>query len=209
MDNYFSKFWKKRSLIVNPDISSHYKKDEAIKYDYKFVKKRLKKHHTVLDLGCGPMRLVSKISKHCKHIDCVDFQKKYVSTHKKYNNTKGYVSNVQDFIIKKKYDLIIIFGVFTFFNKRQIYKTIKNIEKMTHIKSKILIKDQCGVKRDVFIDKHSDVVGSRYKAFYHYYKSSNKIFSKKFKTRIFTKLYPKRLNKFKNTKTVFFELKKN
>ena len=154
------------------------------------------------------MRLASKVVNKCKHIDCVDFQKKYVDMHKKYTNTKGYVSKAENFIIEKKYDLIIIFGVFTFLNKRQILKTINNLYEMTHSKSVILIKDQCGIKKDIFIDKYSPIVGSRYKAYYHFYKASNKIFSKKFKTKFFKNIYPEKFNKFQNNKKVFFELKK-
>ena len=47
------------------------------------------------------MRLASKVVNKCKHIDCVDFQKKYVDMHKKYTNTKGYVSKAENFIIEK------------------------------------------------------------------------------------------------------------
>jgi hypothetical protein len=209
MTKFFNNFWKKRSLIDDPDISSHYKKDETINYDIKFIKKYLKPNFTVLDLGCGPMRTVSKIYKSCKHIDCVDFQSKYVEMHKKYKNTKGFVKPVQNFTIDKKYDLIIIFGVFTFFKKNEIKQTLKNLESMRHSRTIILIKDQCGLFKDVFIDKYSNVIGSRYKAYYHYYKNNKKMYSNKFKTKIFSNIYPKKLNKFINTKTFFFKLTNN
>jgi ubiquinone/menaquinone biosynthesis C-methylase UbiE len=140
MTKFFNNFWKKRSLINDPDISSHYKKDETINYDIKFIKKYLKPNFTVLDLGCGPMRTVSKIYKSCKHIDCVDFQSKYVEMHKKYKNTKGFVKPVRNFTIDKK---------------------------------------------------------------------KKKMYSNKFKTRIFSNIYPKKLNKFINTKTFFFKLTNN
>lgn len=206
MSKFFNKFWKKRSLINDPDISSHYKKDETIDYDIKFIKKYLKPNFMVLDLGCGPMRTVNKIYKFCKHIDCVDFQSKYVDMHKKYKNTNGFVKPAQDFVINKKYDLIIIFGVFTFFKKNEIKKTLKNLRSMKHSKTIILIKDQCGISKDVFIDKYSEIIGSRYKAYYHFYKNILKIYSNQFKTTVFKNVYPQKLNKFNNTKTFFFKL---
>ena len=78
---------------------------------------------------------------------------------------------------------------------------------MTNSKTTILIKDQCGLFEDVFIDKYSDIVGSRYKAYYHYYKKNRNIYSRFFKTKVFKNIYPTRLKKFKNTKTIFFELR--
>ena len=94
----------------------------------------------ILDVGSGSGNLALKLSNAGYEVDCV-IPSKYLanSVSEKLNaNSKVYISKFEDFIGKKKYDLILFSESFQYVN---INKSLKLVKKILHDRGHLLICD--------------------------------------------------------------------
>lgn len=96
--------------------------------EFLFLKNYLKENDSILDYGCGGGFLLNKFSNKGFNIEGIDIDKESINYIKKNHNYKVILGDYKD--LKKKYNLIILFGVFEHIDEPKLF--LKKI--MSHLK---------------------------------------------------------------------------
>lgn len=125
-------FWEKS--YENVEINTF---GDASK-EVKMVIDKIPENCDVLDMGCGDGRHSLYLAQKGFNVDAFDISENGINklnTLAKNNNLKinAWVEGVEDFIFKKKYDLIIAHGLFQFIKKDIRDKAIKEMKNATNM----------------------------------------------------------------------------
>lgn len=151
-------FWNKKgkedTFFTAGDPFSHFTPVTEMKNKYRnrtefkhLVNKVKLKGKVVLDLGCGTGRLSFRFAKKCKKVIGVDFAPAMIEQAKKYKkdnniqNTEFYVSNLQDFRIDEKVDVIYLGGVLMCIEDDDVRKIISNFKNFINSETIIINRD--------------------------------------------------------------------
>lgn len=195
----------------------------------KFEKKKiykilgLSRSDVVLDIACGIGRWADLISKVVKKYVGIDYMDDFIKIAKKnhINNKKVHficADGTQLYNSKvnyhSPYTIILISGFFVYINKKDSYEVLRQILKVSCDKTKIIIREPIGVKKEIILDNvWSEEMETYYSARYR----TQKEFKKMFKDVLFKegyelfvdeRLYPQNLNNRKDTAHHLFCLKK-
>ncbi|MFA6268778.1 MAG: class I SAM-dependent methyltransferase [archaeon] len=98
------------------------------------LKNALKQYapQSILEIGCGWGRLMKPINKEFNLEGC-DIQKEYLQAAKK-EGLKVYELDIVKSAPPKKYDLVYCYGLFMYFNEKQIQQALENTIKITNKK---------------------------------------------------------------------------
>jgi len=190
-------FWNSRSIIKDDYIAARNGLDNRLIFDLKLIKNYLKNDYKVLDLGCGTGLISKSIVDNIGHIVAVDFVKDFIEriNHEKITTIH---SDLLSFQQNEKFDVILLFGVFNYFEINDVEIICKKIQKMLKKDGTIIIKHQCGRSKKVIIDKFSEELNHHYHAVYRELDSEVKNLEKFFHVEI-VNIYPKELNKWNDT----------
>ena len=109
---------------------------------------------------------------------------------------------LKDFDTNKKFDLVLLFGVMQFFNEqesKQIYTKCKKFLQKERGKSKLLIKQQFGLKEDVFVEYSNELKQRYFSTYRHIDKEIELLKNAGFKTISKFDIYDKKANRWENT----------
>ncbi|MEP7197782.1 MAG: class I SAM-dependent methyltransferase [Saprospiraceae bacterium] len=145
----WKEFWNNKAVEQNPSAQvARIKSGEPISRellqmiaDKIILQLELKSTDEVLDVCCGNGMLSSLLANHCKSIDGIDLSSNQIQQAKK-NNTQSNVSyyegNAIDFNLNKKYDKILLYFSFQYFDQKgEGEKAIQNL--LQHSKSNCII----------------------------------------------------------------------
>jgi len=155
--NIIKDFWDNRSKKDN------FLWAELSDLNYKLVSSYVNKNSTVLDLGAGDGALTIRVADIAKEVVAVDYAPIVKSINA--DNIKTIHQNVEEYQDNNSYDVILLFGVVNFLKDPiTIYKFAKN-----HLNDGgvFLVKHQCGIDDDVYIE--SEIDGDKYIAQYRYW----------------------------------------
>lgn len=189
-------FWSNRTKIANKKKATHY--HNTYKYDLALINNYANSKSKVLDLGCGNCSLSNKLLNKVKYIKALDKYPEFLKYCVKNKKLETKAINILKYQDKKKYDLILLFGVINFFSEREefkIYRLCKSWLKKTGI---LLIKHQIGINKEIIIDKYSQELKDNYYARYPHIKKMIFILKKYFKIKIID-IYPEKFNPWPNT----------
>ena len=154
----------------------------------------------ILDLASGSGLIVNKIFQHVKSITAVELFpefSKFITNNKK---IKIVNENISTYQTDKQYDLITMFGISQYFNKKEITNIYKKYRNYLKNNGKIIIKNQFGIDQDVIISGYSENLKTDYFSEYRHLKKETKILSKVgFKNIKVVDIYPPEHNRWKNT----------
>lgn len=146
-------FNKTQSLVFSPESANI--EERALK---KLI--NINDGSKVLDLGCGNGRWGSILIPKCKKYVGVDLSKHFIEKAiRKYdsNRTRFYCLPAQDYLVKEKFDLILMIGLTTYMNDEDIEKMANNCSKMLAKEGKLIVRSvtlrENGIKRRVFCRK--------------------------------------------------------
>jgi 2-polyprenyl-3-methyl-5-hydroxy-6-metoxy-1,4-benzoquinol methylase len=104
-------FWRKRAIIKDPRVSTHFKQDDAHLFDLKLIKQFCKPQSELLDVACGTCYLSNALINDVAYIKGTDkFAEflQYCHTSEKLEVEQADILSYQD---EKKYDIILMFGI--------------------------------------------------------------------------------------------------
>lgn len=182
----------------------------------------------VLDIGCGVARwaeaLLPFVSENGVYVG-VDFSEEILSLAKEHfhqeKNCHFFCAAFQDLLdklppalLEKKFQLILINGVFMYINDQDISVCCRNVHKLLDADGMIYLKESVGIHHRLTLDKiYSEELGSQYSAIYRSIEEYNEIVKNDFLDRGYQQLYAEELWKDqlkvrKETTAYFWLLKK-
>ncbi len=122
----------------------------------------IRKGMKVLDLGCGEGRWAKVLDSKGIEYTGVDFSNELIKKAKK-NNFNNYVSFVnkpaQEYYLKEKFDLILLFGLIPYMNDEEIRQLSKNCFEMLEEDGKLILRDvalnEKSANRKIYDDKYN------------------------------------------------------
>jgi len=192
-------FWSKRAQIKDARISTHFKQDDTHLYDLDLIKKYATSKSNVLDVACGTCFLTNQLADNVAYIKGTDKFGEFLEhcqVSKKFEVQQADILTYQD---KRKYDLILMFGIITYFDDDDTALIYKRYKKLLTKGGVLIVKHQCGLENDVLIDKFSEQIGDKYQANYKHVNKDLSILKKHFANVELIDIYPSRLNVWENT----------
>lgn len=200
MNSTVDEFYKNRKSNKDKVLAVRLHEDERLKYDLELISNYIDDEKKILDLGCGTGVIVNEIADNCKEIHAVDKYDFFVKECIESPKVKTYVSDIIDFYVEEKFDIIIIFGVMIYITGDDIATVYRNCMDMLNVNGKLIIRNQFGVLDDVLIDKFSEELNFNYFAEYRTKERETKILKNiGFNDVEVIDIYPKEMNKWDNT----------
>ncbi|WP_426333561.1 class I SAM-dependent methyltransferase [Paenibacillus silvae] len=206
--NKVDSFFKRRAKITDPELATHYKKDDTIYFDLNLIEEYIADDSVVLDLGCGPGRMTNKLEQKVSYIKAVDNQAEFLSHCINSSKVEKVVSNIVDFQDSNKYDVILLFGVLNYFNDDEVEVIYANCKKMLKEDGVLIVKHACGEVENVIIDKFSEQINDWYHVLYRHIDQDRLLLSQAGFSFSMVDVYPPRLNPWSNTHYYAFIAKK-
>lgn len=146
---------------------------------------RLEKNMRVLDLGCGSGRMLVFFAQKCGFVVGVDFSKSLFEIADKniknleLKNVSLIQQSIFDFYIKDKFDIILIGGVLSYLNDREVEKVLLNIKDMLKKNGVLIVRDSLSCKkRQTLKEKYMDNFKDNYNVVYRTIKEFKYFFEK-------------------------------
>lgn len=191
-------FWRSRQSISDSRLATNYRNDGRLELDTMLIKKHHLLNGDLLDLGCGTGTLSEKLLDVSSLIVGVD---KYPTFLKKCPNNpkfKPIESDLLSFETSLMFDTILLFGVINYLTSEEESLLYKNCKKWLKPNGVLLVKNQCGIKEDIFVDGHSTELKSEYNARYPWIHKQARTLKELFQVEIID-IYPPEINRWENT----------
>lgn len=165
MDNEIN---KKRKELWNSFINNWQKNSTSPAYDYftselnhyleskkLFKRIELKKDFNILDIGAGSGRWTYDFSKKCKKVVSVEPFAIYYQLKKRIkddglNNVNILKKGIEELNIKEKFDIVIISGVFVYFEDNEVKKILyKNINPLLKKGGILILREYISNKKEI------------------------------------------------------------
>ncbi|HLC94587.1 MAG TPA: class I SAM-dependent methyltransferase [Patescibacteria group bacterium] len=202
------RFWKERTKIKDPRVATHFKHDDTHVYDLRLIKKLIKPDTEVLDLACGTCYISNQFVDQVRYIKAVDKFPQFLKRCKKTPKMETVTCDILTFTDRKKYDLILLIGIMLFFDYQDSEIIYRKCHALLNKGGIMLARHQCGVKKDVVVDKYSQTVGGNYYAQYKHFDKELQMLEKIFKKVTVVDVLPKHLNPWPDTHHYAFICKK-
>lgn len=135
-----------------------------------------------MDLGAGSCVLSDKISEfpQVKSVSAVEKFGEFFK--KRAPRSKVLIeSDVLKFQSDDKFDLILLFGVMNYFDTNEALEVYAKCAKLMKNDGFFLVKHQCGVSEDVFVDHFSKELNHDYHAIYRSFENEQTLLSNYFR----------------------------
>lgn len=210
-ENKAQQYWaRKAKQNISGDPTRH-GDEKRLFYDVKFIQERceLDSIKNIIDLGAGSGQLSEALYDINSNLEitCVEKHAKFNKLKKNIKNIKKINKDILEYKDKKKYDLILLFGVINSLNKKNEIKTYEMILNLMHKNSIFILKHQCGIEKETIVDHYSEALSSQYTARYPFIDKEQEILNVLFNLEVHP-MYPKELNPHSNTKFYAFTCKK-
>ncbi len=202
MDNNKAlEFWKtlassnpdEKTVKVNPI-------NDLTHIDANFILRYVNENTDILDLASGTGLTINRLYDKVRHIDAVELFPEFSKFIK--SNPKITVINqdIVEFQTEKKYDIITMFGIVSYFNEEDIKKIYYKYFDTLKLGGKLIVKSQFGVKEDVEVSGFSQELQKDYFSLYRHLEKEVKILeSVGYKNIDVVDIYPPENNRWDNT----------
>ena len=183
-------FWKNRKCDSDKPIESSTmlgscnedkeKLELETKEEVDYIKGLTDEEDTVLDLGCGYGRLAIPLADHVSKIFAVDFSEEFINylKSKEIAKIEAHCGDVINFDVGKKFDCIIMSGLFPCIDDEQVHKVMEASRKHLNKNGRIIVRASVGVEERInVINQYSEKLNSFYTAFYRTEDQLDKIMS--------------------------------
>ena len=131
------------------------------------------KNMSMLDLGAGYGTWSFQFANNLKFIDAVDYIEDMVETgkqqalQKNISNVSFFVSSVQEFTSKVKYDIVLLSGICLYLNDADMRQMLKKIDSYTKPGTTLILREGTALNKRYVIEKeYSDRLQTMYSAVY-------------------------------------------
>lgn len=191
-------FWQKRAMIANPRLATNYRDDGRLSYDRELVLSQLKQGGTILDLGAGTCTLAVELEPHASRIVAVDKVGEFFHGVSHRKKIECVVSDVTSFQVDEKFDAVLLFGVVNFITSDDEDRLYAQVRKMVNQDGVFIVKNQCGVRQEIVVDKYSEELEAEYHARYPFVDTQEEKLAKFFGVER-VDIYPESINRWSNT----------
>jgi cyclopropane fatty-acyl-phospholipid synthase-like methyltransferase len=196
-------FWARKAS----ESSNRWTSSEILTFERRMLNSLLGKCSSILDLGCGHGELSrSLVNEHCELLG-VDFIPDYSRSFTEPNHS-FIKSPVTEFKVNRTFDLVLLFGVVTYLTLSEEIKVYRTIDSALSVRGAAVIKNQCSVENEFFINKYSDVLRAEYSARYPTVSEQCSRLQDVFPA-VKAVHYPKELNAWTNSRHVAFFVAKD
>lgn len=204
-----TEYWKDLSTRIKSPVDTKNKKPDTTEMEIDFIKDYIKPTDEVLDLGSGSGLIVNQLYDKVKHIIAVEKFEGFSRFIVDEPNILVINSDLTDFKIRKKFDIILCTGVSQCFKNEDMRPIFKNISDMLKDDGTFISRSHCGLQETVTIDKFSEELNADYFAEFTYLETEiDSMKEAGFNSvEIFDNL-PDSLNKWENTRHFYFICKK-
>lgn len=199
-----NKFWlnKAKSFLTSGQDPTRHGDNVRIRYDIAQLKNIIKDNSSILDLGCGTGILIKELDKNFKKLNFVAVDNNEIFLNQiKTKNTLKILSDAVDFKTNLNFDYVLTFGLFNHITHKHTCGVISYLSKITNT---LIVKQQFGLKTNVYVNKFSQELQSNYSARYPSYIAFRKLLLRFFKSVEVVDIYPKEMNPYKNTHHFMF-----
>jgi SAM-dependent methyltransferase len=199
--SFVKQFWEKRAHeIEHPRIATHFRIDDASDFDFSLVQTLCTPSTTLLDLGAGTCHLSIRLSPYTKEIIAVDFIKDFLAQQNLPHNIQAVVSDISEFKTTGTFDIILLFGVLNyFFEDSEVLSLYEKCRSLLNHNGTLIVKHQCGTRKNELIDHYSEELESNYLALYRHVDLDSLLLGNIFNNVQVIDIYPPRLNRWDNT----------
>jgi cyclopropane fatty-acyl-phospholipid synthase-like methyltransferase len=194
-------YWKKRASN-NPDektikVNSV---NDFTQMDADFIMKYADENSEILDLASGTGLTINKYYGKVKHIDAVERFEEFSKFIVKTPRITIHNENINDFVSRKQYDIITMFGILHYFNEQEAIKIYERYKNFLKPNGRLIVKQQFGVKADVDVSGYSEELKETYYSQYRHIDKEVKILETiGYKNIEVVDIYPPECNRWENT----------
>jgi len=196
--DYFLKMSKRQN--ITPESVKIMPMNDFTNYDAEFILRYATSQTHILDLGTGTGLTINKIYDKIGKITVVEPFENFTKFIQKDLNIEIFNQTLSDFEPKDTYDLLTCFGIMQYFTEEEVLPIYKKYFLALKEHGKIIVKNQFGVKEDVFVSGYSKELETEYGSHYrHLNKEINILKNVGYKnTKVFD-IYPPECNRWENT----------
>lgn len=156
-------FWKSKAEN-NPTIKTSKVSDinDFSEIDKDFILKYVNKETKILDLAAGTGITLNKYYDKVSEVTAVEKYKQFSDFIVKAPNITVINEDISVFEPQNQYDVILMFGIVSYFNRDEIEKIYQKYLKYLKPNGKLIIKNQFGINEDVIVANYSEELGCDY-----------------------------------------------
>jgi SAM-dependent methyltransferase len=193
--NAINEFWHRRAAAT--DKSIRWTDHQMLSCDLDLVRRVLSPRSALLDLGCGTGDLFLPFLDDLAHVTAVDMVPDFLTRIPDDPRIERVVADLSVYQPSRTYDLGLLFGVVTHLAsdaEAAVYDALR-----TAVPAGIvLVKNQCGREKELFVDNWSDSLGSHYVGRYPTAKQQATLLGRFFND-VEILPYPETLNRWKDS----------
>ncbi|MEQ1825010.1 MAG: class I SAM-dependent methyltransferase [Pirellula sp.] len=191
-------FWQARTKVSDARIATNYRDDGRLQIDCDFVRRFIFNEARILDLGAGTCTLTSQLLPYCREATAVEKFAEFLDKAPVSSKLTKICCDVVSFQSQESFDAILLFGVANFLTPDEESELYANCCRMLSGRGTFLVKNQCGVDREIVVDKHSDELGCHYHARYPFVQDQKDRLDRHFVTTV-VDIYPAHINRWSDT----------
>ncbi|XZE45065.1 class I SAM-dependent methyltransferase [Pirellulaceae bacterium SH467] len=200
-------FWQARTKVADPRLATNYRNDGRLQIDVDFITERLPPHAHILDLGAGTCTLAQELLPIASRIIAVDKFEGFLNRAPIDAKLETVCSDAATFLVDMRFDAILLFGVVNFLTVEAEASLYKNCATMLAADGVFIVKNQCGIEKEIVVDKFSEELQCNYHARYPSVENQQGLLSQHFDTQLFD-IYPNHINRWSDTHFYAFECRK-
>ncbi|AMV31368.1 Methyltransferase domain protein [Pirellula sp. SH-Sr6A] len=200
-------FWQARTKVEDPRLATNYRNDGRLQIDVNFITERLTPDARILDLGAGTCTLAQELLPMASRIIAVDKFEGFLNRAPIDAKLDTVCGDAATFLIDMQFDAILLFGVVNFLTVEAEETLYQNCASMLADDGVFIVKNQCGIEREIIVDKFSEELQCNYHARYPFVDNQFTSLSQHFVTQQFD-IYPNHINRWADTHFYAFECRK-
>lgn len=159
-------FWSARTTIADPRIATNYRDDGRLGFDLELARRFCRPGARVLDLGAGTCTLSAPLLDEVDRVVAVDKFVGFLEMAPEHPRLETVAADVAGFTMDATFDLILLFGVANFLTVAEETDLYRECATMLAPNGVFVAKNQCGVDKEVVVDRYSEELGAHYHARY-------------------------------------------
>jgi spermidine synthase len=191
-------FWRRRAVIQDPRLATSFRNDGRLSHDIEFVKRHLPENPRILDLGAGTCTLSLPLLETAREIVAVEKFPGFLDKAPDHPRLRKVCDDVVNFSTRERFDAILFFGVVNYLTVPEEADLYRRCAEMLTENGCYLVKNQCGVSKEVVVDSYSEELQTEYFARYPAVDEQRRLLAEHFHVRV-VDVYPPELNRWKNT----------
>ncbi|MDR1883661.1 MAG: class I SAM-dependent methyltransferase [Prevotella sp.] len=168
--------------------------------DADFILEYAGKDSDILDLASGTGLTINKFYDKVHHIDAVELFPDFSGFIKDSANITVINQDVMQFETDRKYDIISMFGIVSYFNRKESVDLYRKYSGLLKPGGKLIVKNQFGITEDVEISGFSEELQQNYFSQYRHLDKEIKILEETgYRNVEAFDIYPPECNRWENT----------